>query len=273
MLLSIVTVTVTAINPIGFDVTVSSSEVKPGEQVELIISLTGYSADVDAIRGLQVDITGVEPGVLDPVTYTSLIEDSTAVSNTASYNEAHQRVRLAYVQMSETLPAPCEDVFKVVFQVSPDLSEIGSITLPVTVKIQTTSQQITLTDECTISYAPGADTVTSVDITWGSMEFEYSDGIWNPQTYTYDGTGWTDNGTGFVTVKNTGTSTATTKFSYDTVRSDITGSFTNEATPIIGSVDIVSGTEATVRLVLSGKPSEALRNTQIGTVTVTIGGK
>lgn len=154
LLLQNLTVTAKASDAVGFKTTVLPSEVKPGEQVEVIVSLTGYTAEAaeaDAIRGLQVDITGVDTSVLRVIKYTSLINDSTAISNTASYNETAQRVRLAYVQMTETLPAPCENVLKVVFQVNSGLPKGGSITLPVTVKMQTTSQQITLTGKCEIS--------------------------------------------------------------------------------------------------------------------------
>lgn len=276
LILSSFAVTANAADAVGFNVTVSPSDVKPGEQVEVIVSLTGYTteaAEADALRGLQVDITGVDTSVLSVVEYTSLIEDTTAISNTASYNEANKRVRLAYVQMSGTLPAPCEYVFKVVFQVNSDLTESGSITLPVTVKMQTVSQQITLTGECTINYSVETSSVTSVDITWGAMEYEYTDGAWNTQTHSYDGAGWADNGSGFVTVKNTGTSSTTAAFFYSTDRSDITGSFTDGTTAITGAVDVASGMETTVYLVLSGKPAETLSSTKIGTVTVTIGGE
>ena len=68
-------VTANAADAVGFNVAVSPAEVKPGEQVEVIVSLTGYTteaAEADAIRGLQVDITGVDTSVLSVVEYTSL---------------------------------------------------------------------------------------------------------------------------------------------------------------------------------------------------------
>lgn len=276
LILPTLAMTAYAADDVGFNVVVSPTEVKPGEQVEVIVSLTGYTieaAEADAIRGLQVDITGVDTNTLSVVEYTSLIEDSTAISNTASYNETNKRVRLAYVQMTGTLPAPCENVFKVVFQVNSDLTESGSITLPVTVKMQTVSQQITLTGECTINYLVGTSSVTSVNITWGAMEYEYTDGIWNTQTHSYDGAGWADNGSGFVTVENVGTSATTAVFSFSTERSDITGSFTDESGVVASSVDVASGSEMTVYLILSGRPTEILSSTKIGTVTVVIGGE
>lgn len=270
------TLTASADSPFGFTAVVSPASVKAGETVEVIVSLTGYTeeaAAADAIRGLQVDITGVDTSVLSVEEYTSLIEDSTAISNTGSYNEANKRVRLAYVQMTGTLPAPCERVFKVVFRINADRTESGSITLPVTVKMQTVSQQITRTGECTISYTVGTSAVTSVDITWGAMEFEYSAGMWNTQTHSYTDAGWTDHGGGYVTVKNNGTSAATAGFTYSTDRSDISGSFSDGSAAAVGAVSVLPGQETTVYLVLSGKPSETLSGVKIGTVTVTIGGE
>ena len=273
---SSVTVPANAADAISFNVAVSPSEVKAGGQAEVIVSLKGYTeeaADIDAIRGLQVDITGVDTSVLSVVEYTSLIEDTTAISNTASYNTNFKRVRLVYVQINETLPAPCENLFKVVFQVNTGLTESGSITLPVTVKIQTVTRQITLTGECVINYLTETSAVTSVDITWGNMEFEYTDGVWNTQSHSYEGAGWSDNNSGSVTVKNTGTSSATASFSYSTERSDITGSFTDGDIAINEPVEVLLDDEITVYLILSGRPEETLKSTKIGTVTVTIGGE
>ena len=159
LLLPVITQNVDARNTVGFDVKTSPSTVKVGDLVEVSISLKGYTdqaAQADAIRGLQVDITGINPQVLYVESYASLIQDTTAISNTASYNEAGMRVRLAYVQFDDTLPAPCENVLKVVFRVDEDLTESGSITLPVTVKMQTVSQQITQTGEFTIHYTLNA---------------------------------------------------------------------------------------------------------------------
>lgn len=276
LMLPTFTLSANAADTVSHTVSVSSNDVIAGSQVEVIVALSGYteeSAAADAIRGLQVDITGVDTSILSVVEYTSLIEDTTAVSNTASYNEANKRVRLAYVQMTGTLPAPCENVFKVVFQINSDLTEGGSITLPVTVKMQTMSQQITQTSEITINYSVEAPAVTSVDIAWGAMEFVYTDGSWNPQTHSYDGAGWTDNGTGYITLKNTGDTQATATFAYNSDRTDIVGNFTDGSVSISDSISLASAQEQTVYLVLFGQPSDVLDSTIIGTVTVTIGGE
>lgn len=53
----------------------------------------------------------------------------------------------------------------------------------------------------------------SIDITWDSLEFTYTDGQWDPETHSYKGGGWSDSGGNF-TVKNNGNVGVETKFSY-----------------------------------------------------------
>lgn len=276
LMLPIFTVSVSADDTLGFAVSASPSSVNVGDKVEVIVSLTGYTAEaaeVDAIRGFQVDITGVDAGVLNVLEYSSLIEDSTALSNTASYQPNKSLVRLLYMQMSGTLEAPCDNVMKVVFQINPEVATSGSITLPVTVKIQTENQQITLNSELVIDYTAATTDVTSVDIVWGTMEFAYSNGQWNTSSHCYEGAGWTDSGSGYVTVKNTGSSIATATLSYQTDRKDISGTFTDGTDNIIDALRIDTGEVITVYLKLMGRPEEILDATVIGTVTVRIGGE
>ena len=99
------------------------------------------------------------------------------------------------------------------------------------------------------------------------MEFTYTDGTWNTRTYMYEGAGWTDDGTGYVTVSNTGKIDTTVTFSYTSDREDILGTF-NLTSP----VELISGTTVNAKLSLSGKPEEYLDNNIIGKATVTIGG-
>lgn len=276
LMLPIFIVSASADDTLGFAVSASPSSVNVGDEVEVIVSLTGYTAEaaeVDAIRGFQVDITGVDADVLNVLEYSSLIEDSTALSNTASYQPNKSLVRLLYMQMSETLEAPCDNVMKVVFQINPDITASGSITLPVTVKIQTENQQITLSSELVINYTAATTDVTSVDIVWGAMDFEYSYGQWNTASHCYEGAGWTDSGSGYVTVKNTGSSAATATLSYQTDRKDISGIFTDGTKNITDTLRIDAGEEITAYLKLTGKPEEILDATVIGTVTVRIGGE
>lgn len=263
----------------GIAVTLSSETVEAGKQVTATVSLTGYDADSVPIRGIQIDVTGVDDSILviEDGSYVSLIEDATATSNKAVYQQANQLLRLIYVRMDGTLAQPYEDVFQMTFLINSELTEAGSITLPLTAKIQTTESRVTITDEITISYVPASEEpdpeVVSVDIEWGGMNFTYTEGTWNTKTHSYDGSGWTDNGTGYVTVKNSGTVDATASFAFDSNRREINGSFTDGTNVIVGAVDVAAGHSQTAYLLLSGKPTEELSNTKIGTVTVTIGGE
>ena len=263
----------------GIAVTLSSETVEAGEQVTVTVSLTGYDADAVPIRGIQIDVTGVDDSILavEDGSYVSLIEDASATSNKAVYQQANQLLRLIYVRMDGTLAQPYEDVFQMTFVINSALTEAGSITLPLTAKIQTTESRVTITDEITISYVPASEgpdpEVVSVDIKWGGMSFTYTEGTWSTETHSYDGAGWTDNGTGYVTISNTGTIDTTATFVFASNREEISGSFTNGTNDIVGSVDIAAGQSQTAYLLLSGKPTEELSNTKIGTATVKIGGE
>lgn len=276
LLLPVLPGQVRADHTLGFRAETAPQVAQIGKTVEAVISITGYTVEAaaaDAIRGLQVDVTGVDPQILTVESYTSLISDNTAASNTASYNANQKRVRLAYAHLSGTLAAPCTDVLKIVFRIREELTEAGSITLPVTVKIQTVSQRITQTGELTIHYSPEPPEVISIDISWGAMDFVYDKGTWDPNNHRYNGGGWQDNGTGLITVKNAGNVVTSAAFSYETERTDIFASFTDGTSPVIEPVVLSVGQEMQVQLVLSGEPDGDLDKTEIGRVTIMIGGE
>lgn len=283
---SIVTGTAAA-DSLGFQVALSpTGTIKVGGTVTVTVSLTGYTeaaAASDAIRGVQVDITNVDSTILSVASKASLVsednysEDADALSNKASYSTKYKRVRLLFALSEGTLTATQQDLLQVTFKVQEGLTESGSITLPVKVLIQTENNQYTLNDSFTITYEAdsGSETpVTSVDVTWGAMSFTYTDGTWSPDTHRYEGGGWTDDGTGYVTVKNTGTAEVTASFTYTTTRKDITGSFVDsDSAPVNSPIALPANETKTVHLVLDGTPTESLADTTIGTVTVTIGGE
>lgn len=101
--------------------------------------------------------------------------------------------------------------------------------------------------------------VVSVDISWGAMSFTYQDGA------------WTDSGSGWFNVENNG-SNVPVKVTciYNTDRTDISGSFTDGTNPVSEPLTLAVNDTKKIWLILSGKPSEALNNTEIGTVTVKI---
>ena len=92
--------------------------------------------------------------------------------------------------------------------------------------------------------------ITSVNITWGKMNF----------TYTIDA-GWTDNETGWVEVESTGDTAVTVTADYQNNDGfDFTGTFT----------ETVTGNITQFVLSLSGQPTQVLNGENIGKVILTI---
>ena len=127
-----------------------------------------------------------------------------------------------------------------------------------------------------------ATPVYSVDITWGSMEFTYTDadsGTWNPETHSYDGgavASWScEDGANVITVTNHSNVAVTADLSYEaaTGYSGITGSFSDSSLNLPTAVGTTreNAPTKTATLTLSGAlPSDTAANTQIGTVKVTL---
>ena len=115
--------------------------------------------------------------------------------------------------------------------------------------------------------------IVSIDITWGDLEFTYTDGTWNAGTHAYEGGGWTaDNADGNkITVENKGTTGINVSAAYAGTGA-VSGSFTDsEGSAVTGSVALpVDGTKV-IYLALAGKPAAALNKTPLGTVTITLG--
>ena len=261
-----------AAGEVGFHADLDPAQAVIGEEVTMIVSLDEYTEESDQIRGLQIDIENVDPNILDVVSYESLIIDDTAVSNTGSHHTDKHLVRLFFAKMQGTLASPCEEVFKVKFRIIPELKGSGEITLPITMKIQTLSgQRIVLNKEHTIRYDLPQET-TSVDISWGALNYTYNEGTWNPDTHRYEGEGWDDHESGFVTVRNNGDSSIRSEFIYESLFSEISGSFKNDADAVDAPIMIDPDTESKIYLELQGKPGRPLQHEQIGTVTVRIGG-
>ena len=119
---------------------------------------------------------------------------------------------------------------------------------------------------------PPENTV-SVDITWGAMSFTYTDGAWDPDTHTNGEGGWTDGGSGWISVENSGSNVPVeVNCTYNTARTDISGSFTDGTDPVSEPVTLAVDETKKLWLILSGKPDGELDHTELGTVTVKITG-
>lgn len=105
----------------------------------------------------------------------------------------------------------------------------------------------------------------SIDITWDSLEFTYTDGQWDPVTHSYKCGGWSDSGGNF-TLTNTGNVGVMADFSYKQAEGmdEIKGYFSSSEliVPISESKNC--------KLSLSGKPTEHFESKTIGTVTVNV---
>ncbi len=127
-----------------------------------------------------------------------------------------------------------------------------------------------------------AATVYSVDITWGSMEFTYTDasaGTWNPETHQYDdvvAAQWScEADANKVSVANHSNAAVTVQFSYasEPEYNGITGTFSAAKLDLASAVgtDLVNAPAGHATLDLSGAlSSEKTASTKIGTVTVTL---
>lgn len=116
-------------------------------------------------------------------------------------------------------------------------------------------------------------TVTSADISWGSLSFTYTDGEDGAEgAWSNDGT----DGAGTVTVKNTGDNTFTTQpvYTAEADYDEIECKFYNSAAPETPSTmgfTLDSDEAVTIILKLFNKPEKAIpAGTKIGTVTITI---
>lgn len=109
--------------------------------------------------------------------------------------------------------------------------------------------------------------IISVNISWGDMSFTYDDTV---DEVTGKEKGWTDNGTGWVKVANSGNTNVAVTYTYETERTDITGSFSDGTNPVTAPVTILPQEIKQIWLILANKPKEALDKTTIGSVKLII---
>lgn len=128
-----------------------------------------------------------------------------------------------------------------------------------------------------------ADTVYSVDIAWGDMQYKYTvstEGTWNPSTHKFDGASETgnwscDTGANQVTVTNHSNAAVKAEFDYEAEGEykGITGSFDGSTVNLATAegTEVLNAPKATSTLSLSGALKKNVTTpTTIGTATVTL---
>lgn len=217
-----------------FTYNVSSTKTTPiiGDEFEIIISLTNYAQLSSEIRGLQIDVKNIDTEVFDIISHSSMLTDATVASNKTSYSSSGNYVRYVYLNLSGTMEKNVTDVMQLRLKVKNNLTKDGTITLPIILKIGTTSENITLTDSLTINYKLNPTNVVNVDVSWGSMEFIFDDGEWDTINHKWVNGGWkpsVDN-CNLIAVTNTGNTDVKMQLSYATsdINNNLSGSFTDE---------------------------------------------
>lgn len=250
------------------------SEITSGNDFEVILSLEGYADNIDSdmIRGIQIDIKGFESSIFQYKGSESLIEDNEAISNKTAFSSTNSTLRLIYVRMSGGLSNDTSNLMKITGTIKEDVESAGVINLPVSVKIKTVSQNITINSTIVINYKPKVTEIVSVDIEWGDLNFEYDNGIWNTESHNYENDGWKDNNDAYIKVVNTGNTNVVVIYSYHKILEEVDGNFIKQGDNDVTRENIGVGNETIVWLKLNGKPQRELRNEKIGDVVITLGG-
>lgn len=263
-----------------FTYKVSATTTTPsiGSEFEVVISLTNYDSVDAEIRGLQIDVTNIDTSVFEIVSHGTMISDASAASNKTSYSSSKKYIRLVYLQLAGSMDKSVTDVMKFRLKVKSDLTEDGSITLPISLKIGTMSENITLTDSLTINYQESSSSTVSVDVSWGSMEFTYDDGTWDDEKHKWVNNGWKPSTTdsNLISVKNTGSTDVKMKLSYNSLSpyNDLNGTFIDSTNTVIDSLINLDadGTERKYWFNISGTTETRWTDNYItvGTITLTI---
>lgn len=169
------------------------------------------------------------------------------------------------------------DILLITLCLKVDESAVPGSTLPITVNVGQKDACDIDEDSVPVTVVSGGVTIEdekhfNVDITWGSMDFTYSNGIWNPVTHVYDGAGWScDEDDNRIIVKNNSVVAVNVGYTYEKITGfeNINGRFT-DGTGYVTSAKLSTGQENQVLLVLENKPNTSISRQKIGSVTVTV---
>lgn len=82
-------------------------------------------------------MTNIDKSVFEVVEHKTLINETNVASNTTSYSESNSRVRLVYAKSDGTLDDDVSDLMEVKVKIKDTVTMNGSISIPITLKIQT----------------------------------------------------------------------------------------------------------------------------------------
>ena len=269
---------VVAAETITYKVSATTTTPSIGSEFEVVISLTNYDSVDAEIRGLQIDVSNIDTGVFEIVSHSTMISDTSAASNKTSYSSSKNYIRLVYLKLAGSMDKSVTDVMKFRLKVKSDLTEAGSITLPISLKIGTMTENITLTDSLTINYQEASSSTVSVDVSWGSMEFIYDDGEWDTESHKWVNNGWKPSvdDSNLISVTNTGSTDVKMELSYNALSSynDLSGTFVDSSNTVIDSLINLDadGTERKYWFNISGTSETRWTDNYItvGTITLTI---
>lgn len=276
----------TAVNQSG------STTVLPGDTVTLTVSTQSQTGFKKGVVGLTLDILYYDD-VFEYDNETIYKEMSNPGKFVAATNEATpgEITVLIYADAYEEESQPSlayigdGDIFSLTFTVNED-AEPGNYNFTVQdYKLADYTEDDSGFELVTVTPTPQPATVTvakstviSVDVTWGSMQFTYNVGDWDPDTHQYEG-GWTcDEDENKITVTNNSNIAIDVTCEYTKAQDYdwINGSFTvdGQSANFTFTLDELEegGTSDSrdVYLTLeSEKPDEEIQG-QVGTVTVSI---
>lgn len=250
-----------------------------GDQVKLTCSLEGYNnAALTELSGVQVNINQVTEE-MSPSGIKTLISQNSYMYNSTGYNRVKKSIVLLYMSSlnaadtGDYLPRSTIGLVEGTITIPESAAGQEQLVLPVQViLIDKNNKNYTIKTSIAIALNSGGGSEESVDIQWQSMNFEWKNGIWDPDEHRYLNQGWTTDGGGITITNRTGSSTKV-QFRFTSLLEEIQGTVLDESGASADSYDIATKESRQFHLQLNGKPSRELKQEKIGEITVRIGGE
>ncbi len=116
--------------------------------------------------------------------------------------------------------------------------------------------------------------IVEVDITWGSFEFTFDVGTWNPESLRYEGTGWfpAEEGGDEISVTNNGNSYVYVSVEYEAAVTGFDVKVLCSDGSLFTTVNIEPNTTQKAQLTICGSPVEAMDKMKLGSIRIILGG-